>query len=288
MARHWFVVFNGIADRWLGPFETDRWRLTYNDPALGLLGIEPLRDCDPPATLEDARWLADALAYDHDAPVGITPAWAGEMPDRHPIDPAAAPPSAPIGADADAWTTSAYWDDLNASYGAAAALRFADSYVLRYGDGAAPPATDFTARFQGREELVGLYAMAARQADLLTEYLCLYRILEAADGTNGTVYAASRLADVGTADFGELPVIVSSLTGANVNAFDVYRARAQEELLRLANAGVPDVPRYLYEIRNSLAHGKHDILTPADSTRFVDAARALPVVKLLARLAVEQ
>ena len=31
---HWFVIFNGIADRWLWPFETDSWRLTYNDPAL--------------------------------------------------------------------------------------------------------------------------------------------------------------------------------------------------------------------------------------------------------------
>jgi hypothetical protein len=34
-----------------------------------------------------------------------------------------------------------------------------------------------------------MYAIAARQADLLAEYLCLYRVLEGADGQNGTVSA---------------------------------------------------------------------------------------------------
>jgi hypothetical protein len=52
---HWFVVFNGTADRWLWAFETDRWRLLYFNPPYSSLGIAPLRDGDAPATIEDAR-----------------------------------------------------------------------------------------------------------------------------------------------------------------------------------------------------------------------------------------
>ena len=209
------------------------------------------------------------------------------MPDRRPVDPAATPASPPVGADQDSWTTSAYWDALNASFGATAELRFGASYVVRYDEGTGSPSTNFAARFQGRDEFIVLYAMAARQPDLLAEYLCLYRLLEAADGKNGTVFSASCLADVGTKDFGELRVVLDVLAGTEVNAFEVYREQAQEELLRLTQAGVTDLPRYLYDIRNSLAHGKHNVLTPSDPARFENAARALPIVKLLARLAVE-
>jgi hypothetical protein len=129
--------------------------------------------------------------------------------------------------------------------------------------------------------------MAARQPDLLSEYLCLYRLLEAADGKNGKTFASEHLSSIGTKDFGELRVIVEPLEGQEVNAFDVYRSRTDEELQRLAADGVSDVPAYLYMIRNCLAHGKHDILTSSDPARFEDAARALPIIKLLARIAVE-
>lgn len=283
---HWFVSFNCLADRYLWPFETDRWRLTYHDPAHGTLGIEPLSDTDPPASLEDARWLADVLAYDHDAPVGITPSFAGTWPDRHPIDPTANPPSPPLGAAEGSSTTAWYWESLNQSYGAAADLRFSGSIAVRYDEGERAPSTDFTTRFQGREERVALYAMAARQPDLLSEYLCLYRLLEAADGTNGKAFASSHSANIETADFGELRVIVDMLDDGELNAFEVYRERAIAEVQRLAATGI-DVSGHLYELRNSLAHGKHSLLTHSDGARFENAARALPVVKLLARIAVE-
>lgn len=44
---------------------------------------------------------------------------------------------------------------------------------------------------------------------------------------------------------------------------------------------------YLYSIRNSLAHGKTGVLMGGHGSGFERAARALPVVKLLARVAVE-
>jgi hypothetical protein len=285
---HWFVVFNGTADRWLWGFETERWRLLYSNPAHSSLGIMPMTDGDPPATIEDARWLADVLAFDHDAPVGITPAYVGEFPDRRPVDPAATPPILPIGAHEDSFSTDAYWTAQNLAYNAAAELRFTYAYALRYEDEVeGAPSTDFGARFGGREELVVLYAMAARQPDLLAEYLCLYRLLEAVDKTNGTKFSSSHLPNIETNDFGNLRVIIDPFGTEEVNAFEVYRSRAKDELRRLAADGVNDVPKYLYGIRNSLAHGKHKILTPSDPARFENAARALPIVKLLARLAVE-
>ena len=65
----WFVVFNGIADANLWGFDADGWRLRHGDPAAGMLGILPEAEGGARATLDDALWLADALAFDHDAPV---------------------------------------------------------------------------------------------------------------------------------------------------------------------------------------------------------------------------
>jgi hypothetical protein len=285
----WFVVFNGIADRWLWGFDAERWRLRHGDPANGTLGILPAPG-DPVATIDDALWLADALAFDHDAPVGISPAWSGVYP-APPKDSAGIPPFQPVQPlGGDAFSLS-YWQSLSVAYNAAAELRFNGSYVIRYeGDDPAPD-TNFAHRFSGREELVSMYAMAARQADLLSEYLCLYRILEAADGRNGKSYAREALPRLDDHDFGILRVISPNpwdRSETAANAFAVYKERAVEELTNLATGGVADVPRYLYKIRNSLAHGKTDVLAHGRGEAFQDAARALPIVKLLARMAVER
>jgi len=45
--------------------------------------------------------------------------------------------------------------------------------------------------------------MAARQPDPPSEYLCMYRVLQAADKTNGTAFAAANLPLINSHDFGE-------------------------------------------------------------------------------------
>lgn len=279
-------MFNGIADRWLWGFDADGWRLICRDPAMACLGVVPVGE-GAAATIDDARWLADALAFDHDAPVGISPALDGARQPPIPKDPAAHPaiePIYPFGQSFTKW----HWDSLNTGYCAAADLRFNGSYVLRYDDEECAPDTDFTTRFRGREALVSLYAMAARQPDLLAEYLCLYRILEAADGTNGKAFIGANLARLAGYDFGDLSIVADDLADCSfVNAFEVYRERAQQELARLAATGIPNIPEHLYRIRNSLAHGKHQVLVGSHGDRFVEAGRALPIVKLLARIAIE-
>ena len=55
----------------------------------------------------------------------------------------------------------------------------------------------------GITERLGLYAMAARQVDPLSEYICLWRVLESADGRNGKQFATTALDQLATFDFGE-------------------------------------------------------------------------------------
>jgi hypothetical protein len=136
-----------------------------------------------------------------------------------------------------------------------------------------------------------MYAMAARQADLLAEYLCLYRVLEGADGTNGTTFSTNELPALLGRDFGVLCVISDWWHEGEqlwTNVFELYKHRARLELGRLNAAGIADIPAYLYRIRNSLAHGKTGILAGGHGPAFEAVARALPIVKLLARVAVER
>ena len=280
----WFVELAGIADAWLWPFGVDgRWRLRHGDPAMGSVAVLPWRKRGRKASLTDVAWIADCLAYDHDAPVGVSPNALNRRA-RFPNQPIIPHP----GENATLW----YFRDQLLAYEAVAEMRFGSSCLLRY-DPYDPrsPTTDFDSRFRGRESMVSLYAMAARQADLLSEYLCLYRVLEAADGAKGTAFIGQHLAQILDRDFGYLGV-AAILPGDDewTNAFDVHRRRPRNELARLRSLGTKtasEVASHLYLIRNSLAHGKRSTRTGDFGPRVAEVAGALPVIKLLARLTVE-
>ena len=284
---HWFLMLPGITDRDLFGFEADGWSLTYRDPAMGMLGIVPAAG-GTPATLDDARWLADVVAFDHDAPIGVSPAWKGVWPNQSPMDATASKVTQPI-QPFEGSATAYYWEHIGMSYVAVAELRFNGSYQLRYSGEEGDPQTNFTERFRNREELIALYGMAARQVDPLAEYLLLYRILEAGDNGNGKSFLAKRLPDLRDGDFGRLWVAPDSAVGAEsaVNAFEIYRQRALRELDRLETVGVTDLAGHLYGLRNAVAHGRRDSLFGRDTDRTDEAQRALPIVKLMARMIVE-
>jgi hypothetical protein len=274
----WFLVLNGISDAWLWWFDADGWKLGHGDPAGGALGILPMSPGGTRATVDDAMWLADVIAFDHDAPVGIRPATRG--PGAPPVDPDGFPQTQPVHPYADdlfMW----YWENISTASMAAAELRFNDSYVLRYlEDDPRSPRRDFSARFGERDQLVSMYAMAARQADPLSEYLCLYRILEAADNANGKTYASQMLPTFLTHDYGDLFVAPLEAQGWEhmTHVFESYKIRANKELDSLRAQGVTDVPAHLYGIRNSLAHGKEDVLAGSFGSSYNAALRALPIV----------
>ncbi len=277
----WFIAFPGIADAYLWGFDVDgTWRLDHGDPARGTLAILPATSRGRRATFTEAVRIADCIAFDHDAPIGLFPSASNKrtsFPHRPivemPVDPAL-------------W----YFDDLLKAFYAAAEIRFGESYCVRYGipeDRA--PSTDFQNRFADKQHLVSLYAMAARQADVLSEYLCLYRLLEARGGSNGKAFASANLASIGSYDFGVLRVYRSLEDDDWVNAFEVYRVRAKRELARLRRDGMTtptQVAARLYAIRNSLAHGGVSVRVSDFDATVREVSGALPVVKLLARLAV--
>jgi hypothetical protein len=277
----WLVRLAGIADAYIWGFDVDgRWRLRYESPARGSLAILPT-DRGARATLEEALWIADCIGFDHDAPTGLMPTRWNRRMKRLP-----APISPTPGLIAATW----YYEDVALGHDAAAEIRFGESYVLRYDDDRGSPRTDFSKRFAGRENLVTLYAMASRQADLLSEFLCLYRVVEAADGSNGTSFLTARLADVPSHSFGTLRVIRPRSSRGWVNAFTVYRRRARRHLGFLQKGGITSdeqVARYLYNLRNALAHGKHGPLVGDYGSQLGEVAAALPLLKLAARIAVE-
>lgn len=84
------------------------------------------------------------------------------------------------------------------------------------------------------------------------------------------------------------PVVVAwTGSGKCLEVGGDYRANEVAELHRLGASGVADVPRYLYRVRNSLAHERVDVLTHADGPAVLATVRALPLAKLLARSTVE-
>lgn len=277
----WFIAFPGIADTYLRAFDVDgKWRLDHGNPAGSSLAILPANPRGRRATFREAVWIADCVAFDHDAPIGVFPSASNErtsFPHK---------PVVGIPADGARW----YFSDLQQAFYAAAEIRFGESYCVRYElTEDHPPTTDFRIRFAGKEHLVALYAMAARQADVLSEYLFLYRLLEARGASNGTAYIAANIDAVARHDFGVLRVYRSLEDEDWVNAFEVYRERAKRELTRLRRGGTKtptQVAAHLYAIRNSLAHGRSSAkVTDFDAT-VREVSGALPILKLLARLAV--
>ncbi|WP_395151630.1 methylamine utilization protein MauJ [Ilumatobacter sp.] len=288
----WLIVFNGMSDASLWGFDAanETWHLAHGSRASGMLGVLPWTPGGRRTTRAEAVFIADAIAFDHDAPIGVRPRTVGYF---QPTDLGQGPDQLPPGLLSInphyEWGSDFYWETINSSLAAAAELRFNGDYCLRYQSGYPDPGTNFTERFAETRKLLALYAMAARQADPLSEYLCLYRVLEGADERNGMTYAAANLDEIAVADFGLLRILPPwGDDGGTVytSAFESYRYRARLELARLAQLGA-DVPPHLYNIRNGLAHGKHETITGLPGSSIEDVLRALPIVKLLARLAVQ-
>ncbi|MEU3620407.1 methylamine utilization protein MauJ [Streptomyces sp. NPDC006872] len=230
-------------------------------------------------SLEDVLFIADCTAFDHDSPTAVAP--------LH--EPAVAP-YAPIGHDRP-WVSAhrTYADVLESVAQQAHEIRYTDALRLRYST-YDDPLTRFSHRFAGRTEPLALYAMAIRHVDLLAEYLGLYRVLEAPRSDNGISFINDHLDSLELYDFGKLltiPAFLPEHSEEPVEVFSVLKERALGRVEALTTAGV-DIAKHLYAIRNGLAHGKKDLILN-DFGNTVDAVAAdLPLLKLLARIAVEQ
>jgi hypothetical protein len=162
-----------------------------------------------------------------------------------------------------------------------------EAVALRYDD-EDPRLPLFSKRFSGLEEPLSMYAMATRQVDWMSEYLCLYRVLEWVKKDNGKPFISAHLGDVETYDFGAL-CAHSWMTDDAVDVFGEYRSRAWARITALRHQGRSDVDiaEHLYAIRNGLAHGKGNFLVADFGADVATVAEDLPIVKLLSRMVVD-
>lgn len=255
----------------------DRWVLFHDMPGSWLVPFR--RDFCDPVPFDEVLFLSNCIAFDHDMPTFVQPTVHAPTSD---------PPIVPLVPSPGRADETLYYQSLGTALSQAVDIRLGlHGLVMRYDEDDAPLLTRFEERFADRSEVLGLYAMATRQVDVLSEYLCLYRVLEAPGHDDGKPFVASHLSQLETYDFGSLAA--SEFPGSSVDVFDIYRRRALDRLAGLRRTLPADtgVAEHLYKRRNSLAHGKSKVLVEDFGDAVASVAAEVPIVKLLARMAVE-
>lgn len=279
-------VFGYISSSTSWEYEAGKWGL--RDDGYGHLVPYTLVDGIATAgvSFDDASFLADSVAFDHDVPTYVSPS------DGH-----IAAPGKPVGMNRP-WVDrdQQYEEALEVFFSTLVDLRFTDGIRLRYAEHG-DPLTRFEERFPGvRRQLLALYAMAMRQVDTLGTYLCLYRVLECADGKNGKQFIEKNLVQIHAYDFGTLMTkgltAPGGPTAVDYDVFESYRDQAVQRVADLRAEGKSDkqLASHLYGFRNGLAHGRPGAATIVlqDFGAQTEAvASDLPLLKLLARIAVE-
>lgn len=270
----WVLNCVGMADAWMRTFESDGWTFHHSGRRADLIPVPASGETR--MSLENAVFFADCIAFDHDSPVQVRPLVGSVEATVALID--------PITPDLGAHPGLNYYDATSQALATAHEIRVGQPVALRY-DEEANPEPDFRTRFAFTGDALGMYAMALRQSDPLTEYLCLYRILEGPDSDNGKAFVRRRLPDLATFDFGHLGT--GDAFGPSIDVFEEHRARAIARLGALhASFGDEEIAKRLYLQRNGLAHGKGNVLTNDLDVTLRNIVDDLPIVKLLARMVV--
>jgi hypothetical protein len=270
---------SNMADAWMWSFDVDgRWQVIHGERGSYLIPFSA--SGDNPVPFPDVMFLANCISFDHDMATVVRPMAHTDAADTPPVEPVVRYPTMPHAG-------LAYFDALESALAMASTFRFGDVLELRYYEDE-PQLTKFSDRLADQEDALALYAMATRQVDILSEYLCLYRVLESVHHDNGKSVIVSTLDDIATYDFGVL-YTHDAATGRGPNVFDVYKKRAADRLQEWRSHGKSDddIARELYGIRNGLAHGKTDVVVDDFGEGVSTVGQALPVVKLLARMVVE-
>lgn len=196
----------------------DRWVLLHNTP--GSWRVPFSRDFRSPVPFDEVLFLSNCIAFDHDMATFVQPTVHA---------PAGEPPIMPLVPSPGRTDEMSYYGSLGAALSQAVDIRLGlHGLEMRYDEDHATTLTRFEERFTDRSEMLGLYAMATRQVDVLSEYLCLYRVLEAPGRNNGKPFIATHLSLLETHDFGILTA--SAFPGSTVDVFDIYRHRALDRL----------------------------------------------------------
>ncbi len=277
----------------------------HNDHPSGILWTLPLVK-SPQVTLEDALFWADCLAYLHDSPAFVRPAFEEFERYKYRYVNGGTQQGAVLTLVDEARDSVSYRPIKPFQPGTLEQTFFIRDYLhclemareSRHG-----PLTfvDFNQRHGDQLPLRDLYSVAARsihlyavglrQMDHSSEYLCYYRAIESHTGNNGKRWIGESLRDLKSLTEDRIFVHHSEYPGADpVDAIAFYMFRAQERIdeLLIKWRDPAGVAKYLYNTnRCGLAHGHHIVPVNFDSSYF-ELAADVCVVKLLARLAVEE
>lgn len=274
----YIIALPGMTDAGVSSFDVHGyWHVHHGTPGPGLV---PFREDHTPHTLEEVNFLADCFSFDHDTPTVVRPAAGTRAAKRPPID-----TLFPYQSRED--QTLGYYNSVESTLAEASDLRLGDGTpTLRYHE--YPRLLTLHPRFAAVAEPLALYAMATRQVEILSEYLCLYRVLEWARKDNGIVYIETHIGQLAKYNFGKLWAH-RAWKEQRWNIFARYRRRAVRRIaeLRARYSTDRDIAVHLYSIRNSLAHGKQKF-TLGRPTELADVGLDTFIVKLLARMVVEK
>lgn len=146
----------------------------------------------------------------------------------------------------------------------------------------------YTATYAPVAQEIHLYAVALRQVDALSEFLCYYRVIESATTSNGKAWIASSLYNLPGHDFGYIAIAHERVRRPR-NLLSIWRRRALRQLSELRNryGSATEIARYLYNsTRCGIAHGRQ--IVRADITpSYFEVVRDTSLLKLLARLAID-
>jgi len=253
------------------------------------LALLPLTD-DTAVSYADAVFYADCFSYDHEIPTVALP---GVLQWKQAGIRFVLWKKGRTGAARDA-----YRDELAAGLESVNVLRFGPFFSVRFryqGPVLLPATTGqpaarlkYSSKYRRAEKEIHLYSLGLKQLDPLSEYLCYYRVLESASGSNGKRWLEDNLDRLPSTRFGMLPLSrVRPGSRRRTNLFTILRRRAVPHLRKLQKTmSCAAIARRFYSTnRCGIAHGE-SIQRWDFGPDFGDVYRDMWVVKLMARLAI--
>lgn len=235
-----------------------------------------------PLDFDQCLFFADCIAYDHDIPVVAKLLDIGPEPELNvhrlkPYD---------LKNRIDYYTSTKYYDDLVATLESTYGMRYGFSIVnLLYDDFDEDNENlNFQKRFHGKDEALALYAVATRQADIMMEYLSLYRVVEWLSKSNGIDFINKVTPQIKKFKFNR---IIAQEKTTSVNLMDVYKTDSSRVLMNHAKNN-RNTGEILYGIRCSIAHGQNNSISYKYPELYQNVVDNLYLLKTIVRMEIER
>lgn len=280
----YFIEMPGMNTFGIGNVTIDgKYSLVFVVPT-GSLAVTSLLK-DPLPTFDDVVFYANCLAYDHDLPTFILPV----VNRRKALQKPAIVTNRKF-------INEYYYNCLNMIYKSMSDIKLGPVYVnFRWPGYKDSVDLQYSAKYGKVSKEISLYAMALRQIDPLTEYLCYYRIIESVTNSNGKDWIRNNIEFIKEFNFGyveievEKAVIEITQKDNPTNLFSIYKRRALKRIKELKTEFPgKDISEYFYnENRCGIVHGKEDVKIHDFGVTVKGIVKDNYILKLLSRMAIE-